>query len=443
MWLLSSLAPASSLAVRAFHRVSIAGGQVPSEGPVLLVANHPNSLLDPALVAMAADRPVRFLAKAPLFTDPAVGWLVRAAGAIPIFRPSENPGAAAQNEDAFRAVHTALAAGDAVGIFPEGTTHNAPSLAPLKTGAARMALGAAALVGAAFPIIPVGLIFSEKELFRSPALGVIGTKVPWDDLAPRGPQDAGAVRELTRRIDAALRATTLNLEEWEDRPLIEAAEAIYAAEHELPPEPTARLARLHEATRTLARLRLEDPHVWRPLADDVDQHRHLLDALGLCPADLHRVPGWSAAARWTARRVALWALGLPLLLFGTVLFWLPCRMPGWIVARLPIGQELRATYKTLIGFVAFTLWIMLLALLLAWAAGPSAGVAGLIALPALAVATLRLSDRWNSTRATAKRFVQLRRRGALRSVLRKRQQQLAARLAAVLDPEPSHMHTSP
>ncbi len=76
MWLLPALSQVSRLAARTFYRLEVAGERVPGAGPALLVANRPNSLLDPALVSAAAGRPVRFLAKAPLFADARVGWLV-------------------------------------------------------------------------------------------------------------------------------------------------------------------------------------------------------------------------------------------------------------------------------------------------------------------------------------------------------------------------------
>src|SRR5919107_1760869 len=71
-------------------------------------------------------RPARFLGKAPLFTAPKVGWLVRASGAIPVHRrqdaASDEAGQAraAANDDTFRAAESALLAGDAIALFPEG-----------------------------------------------------------------------------------------------------------------------------------------------------------------------------------------------------------------------------------------------------------------------------------------------------------------------------------
>jgi hypothetical protein len=82
VWLLPAFSALSRNILKLFYRLSLSGEGVPERGPVLLVANHPNSLLDPAMVAAVARRPVRFLAKAPLFGHPGLGWLVKGAGAL-------------------------------------------------------------------------------------------------------------------------------------------------------------------------------------------------------------------------------------------------------------------------------------------------------------------------------------------------------------------------
>ena len=74
MWLAPFLSHVANAALRVYYRLHRGGVTVPRTGPVLLVANHPNSLLDPAMVALAARRPVRFLAKATLYTDPLLGF---------------------------------------------------------------------------------------------------------------------------------------------------------------------------------------------------------------------------------------------------------------------------------------------------------------------------------------------------------------------------------
>ena len=60
--------------------------RVPSEGPVLILANHPNALIDPLLIATAIDRRVLLTAKATLFERPGLAWLLQAVGVVPLRR---------------------------------------------------------------------------------------------------------------------------------------------------------------------------------------------------------------------------------------------------------------------------------------------------------------------------------------------------------------------
>lgn len=431
MWLLPLLSRVSSLALRTFYRLTVAGERVPAEGPALLVANHPNSLLDPATVVAVAGRPVRFLAKAPLFSDPAVGWLVRGAGSIPVYRAMDDPTRMASNVDAFRAAHAALAEGDAVGIFPEGLSHSEPSLAPLKTGAARIALGAAALLGGPFPIVPVGLVFRRKERFRSEALVLVGEPVAWGDLWAAGTEDRRAVDELTERIAEALREVTVNLERWEDAPLVEWAAEVYAAERRMERHPAARVDRLREAAEVLARLRREERGEWREIAREVQRHGRILRALGLRPADLRSTPRVRAAAGWTLRQAAFFLVAAPVAALGAALFRLPYRVTGVLEARSRPAHDVRATYKLLMGAVLHLAWVLLLAggAWVVW--GWEAGVAALVALPLLGAAALAVRERWEEAVLDARRFFQLRRRRDVVAELRERQREIYLRLEAL------------
>ena len=428
MWLLPVFSPVASLAVRTFYRLTVSGGKVPRRGPALLVANHPNSLMDPALVAAVAGRPVRFLAKAPLFTDPLVGFLVRGSGALPVYRAADNAGDTAKNEDTFRAVHAALGEGSAVAIFPEGMSHSEPSLAPFKTGAARIALGGAAVLGGPFPIIPVGLVFRRKETFRSEALAIVGEPVEWADLAGRGVDDHEAVRELTARIEEALHAVTLNLERWEDAPLVEMAEAVFSAERKTDPSAAARVARLRRTTDALARLRRERPGEWEHLARDVHAHARLLRVLRMTPVEVKASASAAEAARWTFRQLTVLRSLLPVAAVGFALYYVPYRLTGVLEARAKPKQDIRATYKALVGAALHIAWTILLAVAAGIVFGWMWGLAALVVLPAVAFLTVVVVDMWRRASGEARRFFVRARRGEALLELRERQRTLAQRL---------------
>jgi 1-acyl-sn-glycerol-3-phosphate acyltransferase len=434
VWLLPLFSPLARLASRVYYRVTFAGDPLPLSGPVLLVANHPNSLLDPTLVVAAAGRPVRFLAKAPLFSDRKIGWLMRASGAIPVYRRADDPGQMARNEDAFRAVYSALASGAAVGIFPEGTSHSEPSMVPLRTGAARIALGAAAEAGRGFPIVPVGLVFRRKDTFRSDALALRGAPVAWDDLARRGVDDATAVRELTARIDQALRGVTLNLASWEDRPLVHCAVRIWEAVRGEPSRTGERVARVELTTRVLAAVRESGDAEGLALAQDVAKHERRLARLRLRPSDISADVRTGRGVWWAARRLhLLMPLGLVLASVGAMLFWVPYRLTGLIVDRLRLEEDVRSTWKLLVGTVLYATWLVVLVV----AAGITFGAAGalmtVVLVPAVAMAGLLVRERWRTAWDDARRFFLIRSRRAMIERLRVRQHDLAGRLQAMLD----------
>src|SRR5688500_15843797 len=346
------------------------------------------------MVALAARRPIRFLAKAPLFTDPLVGFLVRGAGSIPVYRKADDPSQVSRNEEMFRAVHEALASGAAVGIFPEGRSHSEPALAPLKTGAARIALGTLAAHGVRVPIVPVGTVFRDKNIFRSEALVTVGQPIAWDDLSPDEGEDGQAVRELTQRIDRALRDVTVNLERWEDAALVELAEAIYAAEFGRAGDAAEWVRRLRTTTETLTHLRSTGEGSV-PLAKDIARHARILQRIGLRPRDLVDDPKRPGALWWLMRRLPLGGvIPLVVLAVGTAVFFVPYRLTGIVERRARPRDDVRATHKLLAGVIVFPLWIVALALIIGAIAGPITGLLALVALPALGLFTLGLHEQW-------------------------------------------------
>ena len=431
MWLLPLFSGLARLASHIYYRVRFSGPAVPA-GPVLLVANHPNSLLDPTLVVAAGSRPVQFLAKAPLFEDRKLGWLMRAVGAIPVYRKADDPSQMSKNEDAFRAVLDVLARGAVVGIFPEGISHSDSAIAPLKTGAARIALGTAARTGYPIAIVPVGLSFRAKEIFRSDAYVVRGFPIAWGDLVARGPDDASAVRELTARIDAALRGVTVNVAEWEDQPIVETALKVWEAEHDTPSREGERLARMGFTTKTLEKMKASSDGVATELITDVRRHDRRLRWLGLRPADLVADVGANRAVDWAARRLYLFLpLGVVFAVVGAVVFWPPYKLTGMIVDRLALARDVRATWKLLIGIVLYVLWLIAVIWLIGAVMGWWAALASIMLIPAVAIAGLHIRENWRSTWDDIRRFFLLRSRGDLVGKLREEQKDLAQRLDAL------------
>ncbi len=435
MWLHRHLHGVISFAARSYYRVTVAGGSIPAEGPVLLVANHPNSLMDGALVAAATDRPVRFLARAPLFRLRGIAWLIRGTGAIPVYRRDDDPDQVSRNEEMFSAVHGELEKGAVVGIFPEGISHSSPSLAPLKTGAARIALGASRRLASPFPILPVGITFrGGKDRFRSEALALVGPPIEWKDFAGREDLGGEAVRELTRRIHSGLAGVTVNVRSWQDFPIIEGAEAIHAAEFPAAEgrtplrDPVRWLGRMQETARALDRARETGREEWEPLARSVTRHMRLLRLLGLRPADLRAQPRIGVALRWAGGNLILFGVTLPLAFLGMLVFLPPYLLVVLSEPRFQLPADRKATYRLLGSAVAGGGWVLLVAALLQEFVGWRPAVWALALLPPLGLLTLRVRDRWRGALADVRRVALLRGRRDLRARLLERQEAIAIRI---------------
>ena len=106
---------------------------IPPSGGAVVAANHP-SYLDPVLLSLQIPRPIRFMAWDKLFRVPIVGAAIRAFGAFPVdIRKG-------QGRVAYEKAKELVAAGQVVGIFPEGKRSRTGWMEPtLREGAARLA----------------------------------------------------------------------------------------------------------------------------------------------------------------------------------------------------------------------------------------------------------------------------------------------------------------
>lgn len=253
-----------SLALRLFfRRIEIYGAErVPADEPLLFVLNHPNGLIDPALVFCALPRRISFLAKSTLFHLPVMRRLLRIVEALPVYRRVDAEADVTLNRRTFSQARDLLRRRRCIAIFPEGRSHDATQLQPVKTGAARIALGALSVGGDAdeqgerngshreqrdegetgrhahalrsLKIVPAGLYYTSKTSFRSEALIRFGEPLEVEPVAldANGEPPPDAVRDLSARIEAALREVTLNVADEEELETVTRAEQLFSSIYE-------------------------------------------------------------------------------------------------------------------------------------------------------------------------------------------------------------------
>ncbi|MCY4027069.1 MAG: 1-acyl-sn-glycerol-3-phosphate acyltransferase [Acidobacteria bacterium] len=394
------------LAIRIFYRVERIGGALP-DGPLLLVANHPNTLADPALIQATAGRAVRFLAKSTLFADHVVSPLIRRSGAIPVYRRMDPGVDTSRNVETFAAVQATLEAGEAVCLFPEGKSHAAGRLEPLRTGAARMVLAG----GRPVTLVAVGLNFSRLARFRSRVTVVFGRPFEAEDLRVAGAADGGAadaVRRLTERIEERLRHLMIEAEPRLDLPIVERVDRLYTAARGVSRDPRERVGRRRLIARGIEELRARDPERLAEIVGRVDDYDASLARFGLRDRDLDREVPFAAAVRFAVREGALALLLAPLAILTLAVFAAPYWITGEFARRAPDIQS-RATWQLLAGAVAYPTWIGVVAVTIGAGVGATAGLLSVPGLAALALGGMGAVERELSVLRTVRAFRALRR----------------------------------
>jgi glycerol-3-phosphate O-acyltransferase / dihydroxyacetone phosphate acyltransferase len=424
-----------------YPRIELRGGEnLPTAGSVVFVLNHPNGLLDPLLLMTSSARPISFLAKSTFFANPVTRLCMDAFDALPVFRQRDRglPGgpqgnSLASNENTFARCRALLRRNKALALFPEGTTHSETRMLPLRTGAARIALSAEAEANwqLGLRIVPVGLWYQNKTLFRSAALLVVGQPFDLAEYAALyTAQPRQAVQALTERIGRTLSAVVLQAENAE---LLTGIPVI--ATWVAPDGPPLTLTQQHERSATLLdaarRLAASDPGRMAALAQQARRYARTIRMLGIDdPWDLELAP---PRPRRLIGQALILLLLLPFALAGFLLSYGPYRLSGYISPPI-VGRHdtLLGTGKLIVGSALVLIGWILAAVVIGIFLGTLAGVTTFAAAPLLAYSALRWGEIWRELRETLTYAWIRARHHTLTQQLIARRQALAAEILAAV-----------
>jgi 1-acyl-sn-glycerol-3-phosphate acyltransferase len=377
-----------------FRRIEVTGLEnVPRDRGGVLVAWHPNGLLDPALILAECPRPVVFGARHGLLRWPLLGPLLRRLGTVPIFRPQDtdgtlDPEARRQaNRESLDRLAEAVVQGRFAALFPEGVSHDDSAPRCLRPGAARLFLRALELARRDDPVdrpppvlLTVGLHYDRKHLFGSSVLIEFHAPLALSEAlsgAPASGEDSvEAVERITGRLAAELDQVVQATDTWDTHHLIHRLRKVVRAERARRSETSPGPSSMEERVLGFARVRQAyevrqgtHPGETRALRERVEEYDRDLGALGL---DDHDLDGGGGA--WEPLRALGLALGAvlvylvlpPLLVLGYAVNVPVALGLGALARRLGGEKKDVATLKLLFGVVAFPVVWALVALLVVW-----------------------------------------------------------------------------
>lgn len=385
-----------------YPRIEAHGRERAPDGvPIIFVANHPNGLLDALVMMLGMRRHMSFLAKSTFFANP-VGRLAMASfEALPVYRQKDEGreggprgDRADRNERTFARCRELLGRGRPLALFPEGTTHSNPTMLPLRTGAARIALSGEAASGwrMGLQVVPIGLWYENKAKFRSAALLEVGEPFSLTGYAASYAADPVAAADaLTEEIDRRLDAVVLQAESAEVLAAMPVL-ADWTAPRELLTLEERR-ARTAELLGDYQRLRAADPARVAAIERQARGYARVLRTLGIHdPWELELNDVRRGRAGWLALVLLLGCLPAAA---GFLMSYAAYRLAAPLTPiMLGKYEETTSTGKLIIGTAL---------LLLAWSAeaivcgllfGALWGVALLFAAAPLAYLALRWSERW-------------------------------------------------
>ncbi|MCH7494689.1 MAG: 1-acyl-sn-glycerol-3-phosphate acyltransferase [Candidatus Marinimicrobia bacterium] len=384
---------------------------VPKQGPLIIAANHPSSIMDAMILGVKTPRKIHYIGHAGLFSNFVKRKFLYAMGIIPVYRKEENPEQMDKNVDMFRAAYKILEDGKCIGIFPEGTSQTGRKVHKLKTGMARIALGAEKQNDFALglSIVPLGLYFTARHRFRSNVLLNFGKPITVSDYRDDYENDEyEGVHTLTERISDELGKLTLNIKKDGLNDFVTDLEKIYRAGLKSDLEEEEILISDDEVFKDMfLSQQLADaveyymetkPDEVIALMKEVKNYRLKLDRLQLHDSMLQSDTK-SAKVRKRSWKVAFWGvIGFPVWVAGVITNYIPYKFAEQLGKKIGYDKTKTSSVLMIGGGLGFIIYYAIETYVIWTNFGLIPGLLFLVSVPFLGFGALayrrKLKQRW-------------------------------------------------
>ena len=208
-----------------------------TKGPMLVISNHPNTLIDPLMALYRMREKCYLLANYSLFKNPISNAILSTLYCIPIQRINDVPeGQSLRNEEAFQRCDEHLLADGSIYIAVEGTSYPERRIRELKTGMSRIAFSAEMQKNFELNlrILPIVITYFEPLKFWRDVVVEVGEPIPvdnWRDAYLQNPRKA--ITEFTNSVEKQMMTQTIQCRSAEEDKFLKKIEAILQSENHL------------------------------------------------------------------------------------------------------------------------------------------------------------------------------------------------------------------
>ena len=327
---------------------------LPQKGPLIVIVNHPNTLMDAWVIGMICKQPIYYMAKATLFKSKFRLRILKSLNLIPINRQGEGKIDGVDNNDSLTACYEVLSKGKTLMIFPEGTSYQERVLRKLKTGTARIALEAEKRMNGklGLKVVAVGLNYSQPEKFRSKIfIDIDEPRTVTEFLEEYKTNSRTAAQKLTTQFRTRLENVLLTTETKEEEELIISIQKVLNTKYTSKSEKgvTGEVLKLKQIKDKIDELKLVSPWLIPEIHIKVRAINWKLEKMHIRADFLDRKFKSILFFRQLLFSFFFITIALPLFLFGLIHNSIPYKITDWIIPKLSTDIEYYAPFAVFLG----------------------------------------------------------------------------------------------
>ncbi len=340
---------------------------MPEKGPLIICANHPGAFLDPVVMATIVKPKIYFLAKGSAFKGRFAKWFLPKLNIIPVYRQQDDPTQMHKNEETFLKCFEHLGNGGTILIFPEGISITERKLRPIKTGAARIALGAEEKYpNLGVKIACVGLNYEDPHTFRRDVYIGFSEPILVSDYSGKFKKDDFAVvEELTEEIRIRLEEQMIHTSDADTDKLVNDIERLYKSdllrEQGIPENDREAAFELSKRiVLTVNHFKEWEPERVARISGEIKSYFWKLNEIGLSDKVIKNGGEKGSRLLKNVKELLFILLGFPFFIYGIIHNYFPFVTASFLSKKLVRQKEYQGAIGAAAGMLLFLIWYIAL-----------------------------------------------------------------------------------